>query len=113
MIAFCKCLLVGALLAVGAMAIHSPSPFCAAESAPTVALEQTAVPAPPAATPATRPTITRLPIQGLARPESFLIDPETGLSYISNINGGGTAIDNNGFITRLRPDLTVGERMAR
>lgn len=40
-------------------------------------------------------------ISGLATPESFIVDPDTGDYYISNINGSPTEKDNNGFITRL------------
>ncbi len=40
-------------------------------------------------------------VTGLATPESFIVDPDTGLYYISNINGTPTDKDNNGFITKL------------
>jgi sugar lactone lactonase YvrE len=40
-------------------------------------------------------------VTGLATPESFIVDPETGEYYISNINGEPTGRDNNGFITKL------------
>ena len=38
---------------------------------------------------------------GLATPESFIVDPATGIYYISNINGSPTEKDNNGFIAKL------------
>jgi glucose/arabinose dehydrogenase len=44
--------------------------------------------------------------QGLARPEGMRWDPEQRIWFISNINGGPDH-DNNGFITRLRPDGTI------
>jgi DNA-binding beta-propeller fold protein YncE len=40
-------------------------------------------------------------IKGLKTPESFIVDPETGDYFISNINGNPTTKDNNGFITKL------------
>lgn len=40
-------------------------------------------------------------VTGLSTPESFIVDPETGNYYISNINGGPTGKDGNGFITKL------------
>lgn len=43
----------------------------------------------------------------LKAPESFCHDPGTGDYFISNVNGTPTEIDNNGYITRLGPDLTV------
>jgi sugar lactone lactonase YvrE len=40
-------------------------------------------------------------VTGLSTPESFIVDPETGDYYISNVNGEPTGRDNNGFITKL------------
>lgn len=40
-------------------------------------------------------------VSGLATPESFIADPDTGDYYISNINGSPNEKDNNGFITKL------------
>ena len=40
-------------------------------------------------------------VRGLATPESFQVDPETGEYYISNIQGAPTRKDDNGFITHL------------
>ena len=40
-------------------------------------------------------------IGGLLGPESVLHDPEQDVYFISNINGGLLAADNNGFITRV------------
>jgi sugar lactone lactonase YvrE len=44
---------------------------------------------------------------GLATPESVLHDERADVYLVSNINGQPAAHDNNGFITRLRPDGTV------
>ena len=46
-------------------------------------------------------------VRGLKTPESFIVDPATGLYYISNINGGPTDRDNNGFITKIAKDGKV------
>ena len=43
----------------------------------------------------------------LKAPESFCQDPVTGDYFISNVNGNPAALDGNGFITRLGPDLKV------
>lgn len=41
---------------------------------------------------------------GLSTPESVLWDAARNVWYVSNINGDGTAKDDNGFIVRLGPD---------
>jgi sugar lactone lactonase YvrE len=43
-------------------------------------------------------------IVGLSGPESFCYDPGQDVYFISNFNGTLTAKDNNGFISRVRPD---------
>lgn len=40
----------------------------------------------------------------LKSPESVLHDPQQDLYFISNMNGGLTATDNNGFISRVQPE---------
>jgi sugar lactone lactonase YvrE len=42
--------------------------------------------------------------QGLQGPESALYDPEADVYLVSNINGGATDKDDNGFISRVAPD---------
>jgi hypothetical protein len=44
---------------------------------------------------------------GLATPESVLHDPTSDVYLVSNINGNPTAVDGNGFISRLSPDGKV------
>lgn len=39
--------------------------------------------------------------RGMHNPESFIVDPATGIYYISNVNGASAAKDNNGFISKL------------
>jgi hypothetical protein len=44
---------------------------------------------------------------GFATPESVLADTIADVYYVSNINGDPVAEDDNGFISRVRPDGTV------
>jgi sugar lactone lactonase YvrE len=44
---------------------------------------------------------------GFATPESVLYDRASDVYLVSNINGGGVAADNNGFISRLSPNGTA------
>lgn len=48
-----------------------------------------------------------LTIQGFKTPESVKYDPDLDVYFVSNINGNPSAKDDNGFITRVRPDGTV------
>ena len=57
-------------------------------------------PAPPAAT-------KLLAVAGFLTPESVLHDSAQDIYFVSNINGSPTAKDNNGFISRVRPDGAV------
>jgi len=76
--------------------------------------ETTATPSPatpaPAAAPAAAPApgATKLAVvEGFLTPESVLHDPVQDIYFVSNINGGPTTKDNNGFISRVRPDGAV------
>src|SRR5436305_7557802 len=64
--------------------------------------------------PAAAPTLPPSPgatklivVEGFLTPESVLYDPAQDIYFVSNINGGPTAKDNNGFISRVRPDGAV------
>jgi hypothetical protein len=46
-------------------------------------------------------------VDSLATPESALHDSARDVYLVSSINGGATDLDNNGFISRIRPDGTV------
>lgn len=46
---------------------------------------------------------------GFATPESVLHDAAADVYLVSNINGSPLDLDDNGFISRLAPDGTVGE----
>jgi hypothetical protein len=59
-------------------------------------------PPPPAATPARVAAV-----QGFLTPESVLHDSAQDVYFVSNINGSPTAKDNNGFISRVRPDGAI------
>jgi sugar lactone lactonase YvrE len=48
-----------------------------------------------------------LVVQGFLTPESVLHDPVQDIYFVSNVNGGPTAKDNNGFISRVRTDGAV------
>src|SRR5204863_310120 len=70
-----------------------------------------ATPAPgavPTPTPPPSPGATKLiVVEGFLTPESVLHDPAQDIYFVSNINGGPTTKDNNGFISRVRPDGAV------
>lgn len=46
-------------------------------------------------------------IAGFLTPESVLDDSAQDVYFVSNINGGPLAADNNGFISRVRPDGAI------
>lgn len=63
-------------------------------------------PAPPPASPA--PAATKLlAVEGFLTPESVLHDTTQDVYFVSSINGNPTAKDNNGFISRVKPDGAV------
>ena len=83
----------------------APEPDAAAEPAPAPAAAPPAAPAEPPK-PAALTPILRV-TEGVATPESVLID-EAGERYlVSNINGSPVEVDNNGFIMELSPDGKV------
>jgi sugar lactone lactonase YvrE len=63
-------------------------------------------PEPPPPPPPPQPTVTLKEI-GLATPESVLYDAADDFYFVSNINGGPSAADGNGFISRIAPDGTI------
>jgi hypothetical protein len=82
------CWLVGAFAAA-----------CASVPAHTSASVATPPPYPSSA-PALRPA-------GLNQPENLVYDSVADVYLVSNMGGGDTAHDDNGFISRLRPDGTM------
>lgn len=67
------------------------------------AMDTVLAPPPPAASGATRV----LTVAGFSTPESVLHDSTQDVYFVSSINGSPTAKDNNGFISRVRPDGAV------
>jgi sugar lactone lactonase YvrE len=62
----------------------------------------------PVAPPPAAPGATRmLTVAGFSTPESVLHDSTQDIYFVSNINGSPTAKDNNGFISRVRPDGAI------
>lgn len=73
------------------------------ETLPAPAVTNERSPSAPA--PAAAVTIT-----GLLGPESVLYDPQQDVYFISNINGGLTEMDGNGFISRVRADTLAVDK---
>jgi len=72
----------------------------------TIADTTAAAPPVPAAT--ASPGATQvMAVAGFSTPESVLHDSTQDIYFVSNINGSPTAKDNNGFISRVRPDGAV------
>jgi glucose/arabinose dehydrogenase len=72
-----------------------PTPAPAASAPP----DPTPAPEPPKPPPAAMSVAT-----GLSTPESVLYDAKTDVYLVSNVNGGPSAADNNGYISRISPD---------
>src|SRR5438093_5748298 len=76
------------------------------DTAPSAPAAQPAALTPPAPPPP--PAATKVAsIAGFLTPESVLHDTTQDIYFVSNINGSPTAKDNNGFISRVRPDGAV------
>ena len=46
-------------------------------------------------------------VSGFSGPEAVRYDPDLDVYFVANLNGGGGDRDNNGFISRVRPDGTI------
>src|SRR2546428_4593968 len=93
-------------IAVAGGCIEKPPPAPPADSTAAVP----AAPAAPAtpATPPPAPSATKVvTVEGFLTPESVLHDSVQDIYFVSNINGSPTAKDNNGFISRVKPDGAV------
>lgn len=53
--------------------------------------------------------VTTIDSVGFNGPENLVYDPQADVFLVSNIGGGGSARDNNGFISRVAPDGEVLE----
>jgi sugar lactone lactonase YvrE len=83
-------------------AAKGPSTPDSTAAAPSPAAPESPPPAPPA------PVATKvLAVAGFLAPESALHDSAQDIYFVSNINGSPTAKDDNGFISRVRPDGAV------
>jgi DNA-binding beta-propeller fold protein YncE len=49
-------------------------------------------------------------VKGMEAPESFIVDPSTGVYYVSNISGEGGEKDNNAFIAKIDPTGKLVDR---
>src|SRR6266700_4141035 len=98
--------------ALGALGIACVRPDKAPPASDTTASRAdtaaaSAAAAPPAA-PAPAPTATKVAtVLGFLAPESVLHNSAQDIYFVSNINGSPMAKDNNGFISRVRPDGAV------
>ncbi len=96
--------LAGVALMTGCERVEKRPPAPPADSAaagPAAATPQT-----PPSSPA--PSATKvLTVEGFLAPESVLHDTLQDVYFVSNINGSPTAKDNNGFISRVKPDGAV------
>src|SRR2546427_7902380 len=81
---------------------RSPPPPQASQAADTVTPAQLQAP------PTTSSRATKVAtVVGFLTPESVLDDSAQDIYFVSNINGGPLTKDNNGFISRLRPDGAI------
>ena len=107
-----------AVLLVGCQLSTSPtSPATTPPGAPSPAISQSPAPTLPPSPEPTTATPTDAALEqpegfilsdgGFLTPESALYDPEADLIYVSNINGGPSAVDNNGFISQVSPEGEV------
>jgi hypothetical protein len=81
------------------------APVAVTAAPATVTAEPTASAAPAPTTPPepVKPA-PALSIKDVSTPESVLYDAKNDVYLVSNINGGPSAADNNGFISRISPD---------
>jgi sugar lactone lactonase YvrE len=85
---------------------RKPAASGAADTIGDTTVPAPAAPAAPAA--AAAPGATKvITVVGFSTPESVLHDSAQDIYFVSSINGSPTAKDNNGFISRVRPDGAV------
>ncbi|MGH7475601.1 MAG: SMP-30/gluconolactonase/LRE family protein [Longimicrobiales bacterium] len=46
-------------------------------------------------------------VSGFSEPEAVRYDPDQDVFFVANFNGSGDEADNNGFISRVRPDGSI------
>jgi len=93
------------LLLMGASSCRPQAKPMGMDSTQTPSPPSAAIESLPAGRPAAGSGFTQVAaIVGLSGPESVRYDPRQDLYFISNFSGTLTAKDNNGFISRVRPD---------
>src|SRR2546426_6734142 len=91
------------IAAAGGCQIEKRPPAPPADSTAAVPAAPAAPATPPPPPPA--PAATKImAVEGFLTPESVLHDTVQDIYFVSNINGSPTAKDNNGFISRVKPD---------
>lgn len=80
-----------------ALACSSASPPAASSSKAESSREPGPVPA----------RVREIEVGGFATPESVLWDPQADVYLVSNISGEPTGVDDDGFISRVKPDGTI------
>jgi len=97
-------------VAGGCIEKRPPAPPADSTAAVPAAPAAPAAPATPATptTPLPAPSATKvIVVEGFFTPESVLHDSVQDIYFVSNINGSPTAKDNNGFVSRVKPDGAV------
>lgn len=97
------CAILAALAACQPIDRRAPAPQ-ASQSEDTVVPTQALAPLPPPASPGATKVGT---VTGFLTPESVLSDSAQDVYFVSNINGSPLTKDNNGFISRVRPDGAI------
>ncbi|MGH7568559.1 MAG: SMP-30/gluconolactonase/LRE family protein [Gemmatimonadales bacterium] len=98
------CTVLAAVAACQPVERRAAQPVDTAAVASDSAPPASAAPVPGPSGPAATKVAT---VQGFLTPESALHDTLQDVYFVSNINGGPTAKDNNGFISRVKPDGAV------
>jgi hypothetical protein len=108
---FARLILWGAVLAAACEPMQRRRAAARDTAAATAAVDTAVAPAETATTnvipPSTASASKVLTIEGFLTPESVLHDTIQDIYFVSNINGIPTAKDNNGFISRVKPDGAV------
>ena len=102
------------MFAAGCCHAPAPAPIRTAPCPVTYAPAPAPAPAPavtptPATTAPASPTAIVVKDAGLQTPECALWDADQDVYFVSNINGDPTAVDQNGFISKIGPDGKVVE----
>lgn len=97
------CMILAALAACQPVDRRRAPPSQASQPADTIVPAQVQAPPPSAAVRATKVGT----VVGFLTPESVLDDSAQDIYFVSNINGAPLGKDNNGFISRVRPDGAI------